>query len=352
MPGWRIIEGGEARIAAPLRGLRVSRKGYIALIFILSAPVALAQYVVKSGDTLGSIADQFNSNSRIWGKNGLARKIEQANGLKNRDLIFPGMILQIPGLEVAEEVGNRAPATITPVAEEPALSRAPAMAEVAPAQAEDDGRPAILKASFGAGFFNRDLTDTTTGAGGSLKSKGVYSLGLSSLFPFSEESDVEVAVSYRTVSFLKSANRSLSQEQKSFLRTRLGWQWNSGAYSIGGGVQHEQMPLLTGVSASALAVSSFTVFSPYVRGTWGFKRWKKTKADLAFTAFWHFPSENTPYKLESGWSAHLQLPISRDVSPAFSYGFTPFAEFGKRKTNTVKHDDLETGVTADLIWRM
>jgi hypothetical protein len=330
--------------------LRVSRKGYLALIFFLSAPVALAQYAVKSGDTLGSIAKQFKNDSRIWGKQGFARKIEQANGLKNRDLIFPGMILRIPGLEMAEEAGNRAPATTTPVVEEAIPARVPAAGEI-PVQ-EDDGRPAILKASLGAGFLSRDLTDTTTGAGGSLKSKGVYSLGVSSLFPFSEESDLEVAVSYRTVSFLKSANRSLSQEQRGFLRTRLGWQWNSGAYSIGGGVQHEQLPLLTGVSSSALAVSSFTVFSPYVRGIWGFKRWKKTKADLAFTALWHLPSENTPYKLESGWSAHLQLPIARDVSPAFSYGFTPFAEYGKRKTNTVKHDDLETGVTADLIWKM
>lgn len=45
-------------------------------------------YVVRSGDTLSGIADTFGSS---------VQAISASNGISNPDLIFPGMILCVPG---------------------------------------------------------------------------------------------------------------------------------------------------------------------------------------------------------------------------------------------------------------
>ena len=51
----------------------------------------MATYTVQKGDTLWTIAKKFLGNGSEY------KKIEQANSLKTGSIIYPGMVLNIPG---------------------------------------------------------------------------------------------------------------------------------------------------------------------------------------------------------------------------------------------------------------
>lgn len=61
------------------------------------APVSnVVEYVVKKGDTLGAILRaQGYKGKKLFGDNGLAQKVADDNGIKNRGLIFPKQIIVI-----------------------------------------------------------------------------------------------------------------------------------------------------------------------------------------------------------------------------------------------------------------
>lgn len=339
----------------------MSRKGFFIFILLLLPYPAAANYIVQVGDNIGSIAKKFKNGRKLWGKDGFAVELARANKLENRDLIFPGDQLIIPNFAPSaasieknlnvppdNEIKREPAQELTAIPEEDAA--------VAPISIPDvallpEDRPALLRVSLAAGFWNRNVIDSTTGASGALRSKGIYGVDLVSSLPISEETDIETAASFRSVTFLKSTTRSLVREQSGFLKFGAGGVWHREKISWGAGLQFEQVPQLTGMSATALAISSFTVFSPYLKMQWRWKKWKKTNAALSFFGAYHLPSSIESYELRNGWSAEIGLPISREISPVFSYGFTPYLGVSRWITNTVKHSDIEPGFRADFVWR-
>ncbi|MBX7100696.1 MAG: LysM peptidoglycan-binding domain-containing protein [Myxococcaceae bacterium] len=89
-------------------------------------PTRLQQYTVQPGDTLSAIAAANGTT---------VDALVQANGIQNRDLIFPGQQLQIPG----EAAAPAAPAPDAPAAEAPGEA---APGEAAPGEAPPAAAPA------------------------------------------------------------------------------------------------------------------------------------------------------------------------------------------------------------------
>ncbi len=87
-----------------------------AVIVLGCSPFAMAgEYVVKKGDYLSKIAPQYNTTWRV---------LAEMNKLANPNLIFPDQVLQVPDIEVKEEVKEEPTAPVveepsTPVVEEP-----------------------------------------------------------------------------------------------------------------------------------------------------------------------------------------------------------------------------------------
>lgn len=59
-------------------------------------PTPVETYTVKKGDTLGSIARKLGwyTGKNLFGDNGYAQKLAEANGIKNRGLIFPKQVIK------------------------------------------------------------------------------------------------------------------------------------------------------------------------------------------------------------------------------------------------------------------
>ena len=66
---------------------------------ILPAPApetGKIKYVVKKGDTLGAILRaQGYKGKKLFGNDGLAQKVAEENGIKNRGLIYPKQVIVI-----------------------------------------------------------------------------------------------------------------------------------------------------------------------------------------------------------------------------------------------------------------
>ena len=53
-------------------------------------------YVVKKGDTLGAILRAYGyKGNKLFGDSGLAQKVAEQNGIKNRGLIYPNQKIVI-----------------------------------------------------------------------------------------------------------------------------------------------------------------------------------------------------------------------------------------------------------------
>ena len=61
-----------------------------------NAKASVNAYVVKKGDTLGSIAYRMGwySGNKMFGNNGYAQSLAEYNGIKNRGLIYPGQVVK------------------------------------------------------------------------------------------------------------------------------------------------------------------------------------------------------------------------------------------------------------------
>lgn len=59
-------------------------------------PVSKDEYVVKKGDTLGSIARKMGwySGNKLFGDDGYTQKLAEYNGIANRGLIYPGQVIK------------------------------------------------------------------------------------------------------------------------------------------------------------------------------------------------------------------------------------------------------------------
>lgn len=336
------------------------------LIFIsIPAFAAWTPYTVQKGDTLGSLAKRSLPSRPIWGEGGSVAYLFNKNRsvIENPNVIYVGQEILIPEGEETLTVGEasianksegREPATendepVAVQAEEPQAHPQ----EIAPVSLspEIEDRRATLKVGLLSSLWDRSLKDKTTSASGTARSNAILGLSLESLFPVSKSWNAAVGISYRSIKFANAPNRTISADQANFVRFRIGASRSSENYELGGGFQYEQLPLVIGVSSSAVGITSFNVFSPYLSGTWKFHKFGKTSVGLGALLTYSFASSNEPYKLESGWLGEISLPLSRAVSESFSYGLTPFLEYGARETNTVEHTETNGGVKADFIWR-
>ncbi|MBG0764281.1 MAG: LysM peptidoglycan-binding domain-containing protein [Tissierellales bacterium] len=69
----------------------------LTLVLVISTmvmPAFAESYTVQSGDVLWKIADMYGVT---------VDALVEVNGIENRNLIYPGDVLQIPGTEVVEE---------------------------------------------------------------------------------------------------------------------------------------------------------------------------------------------------------------------------------------------------------
>lgn len=309
------------------------------LLIIWSIPAlgAWVSYTVKKGDTLSEIGKRSLPHISIWGRNGSVEMIYRKNKgvIDDKNLILVGQTLLIPGASLAETK----PKVTESGADKP--SRHPA---------SEDTALGLLKAAIVSSLWDRSLTDKTSGAKGTMRSKAIAGILIEGHFPVSKAWSIDSGVQYRNIEFTPAKNRALVQESKTYMEFRLGAIRKTESCEWGLGIQYEQLPLVTGVSSSEVGVTSFNVTSPYLMGSWRIHSYGKTSVWLAGKFTYNLNSTNESYKLESGQLIEVALPLNRKISDTFSFGLSPFVEYGKRETNTVKHTGTNIGIQLDFSW--
>lgn len=198
--------------------------------------------------------------------------------------------------------------------------------------------------------MDRDLTDKTTNATGKAYSDTIYGAFIESRMPISKNWNIDSSITYRKIGFASSSTRTFTVESENYLRLSLGTSRTFEKFSLGAGIVYEQLPLITGVSSSNVGISSFNVLSPYILGDWNFYSWGKTTLGLEGRFLYNLSSSKDSFKLNSGMDATLGLSLTRSLSETFSYSLLPFATYGSKETNTVKHTDLNYGSRLLFNW--
>ncbi|HRO67777.1 MAG TPA: LysM peptidoglycan-binding domain-containing protein [Pseudobdellovibrionaceae bacterium] len=324
------------------------RRLQIFFILVLAVPAfaGWAPYTIRKGDTLSAIGRKFFPERPVWGEAGSVSMLARKNRsrIKNPDRIYTGQRIDVPekndeslaGREQIESL-ERETERIVPVTDRP--------------DSLDQDRRGTFKLGLLFSLWDRMLKDKTTGTSGTLRSKAILGVSMEALFPISKTWSIESGVRLRNIEFSSAANRNIVADSKNYIDFHLGMSRAAESSEIGFGIQYEQLPLVTGVSVSAVGTTSFNVLSPYMHGAWQLHRYGKTKVSLKGRLAAHFPSSSESYKLEKGYLAEISVPLHREISEFASYGLIPFLEYGNRETNTVVHTETGGGIRAEFLWR-
>jgi len=341
--------------------VKISVWSAIFLILALAESMAFAteSYTVQFGDTLGSIAHRFSPDKPIWGRDGAAAQLYSQNTsvIQNPNKIFPGQVLSLGqsslATPVAKETGAPSNEQAEPTEEKTETNSANTTTNLpsnrAPAAPE---RPGLVVVGAGSSLWERHLTDKTTGASGVARSNPATDVSVSVQFPVAQEWDISSGIHYDHVTFANAANRVLAADAENFVGFDLGMVHHLETFSYIFGARYEQIPLITGVNATTVGVTSFHVASPYAGLWWNARTWGKTRVDMATTFSYELGSSVAPYDFKGGWTTEFTLPITRQVSESNTLGIMPFVSYGSRETNTVTHRDWVFGAKAVWLWSL
>lgn len=345
--------------------MRFKKKCLILVSLFLGAAQAFSHttHLVQQGDTLSGIAKRYYPKQKVYGSQGAVHAIFylNKNSIAHPDLIFVGQKIILTDEITIQKIIR------SPTIEESSTEEKKRILQPQSAMTEQDSsattkttpsrhhqttkvRSAQLMLGLDGFLWDRNLKDKTTGATGVVRSNASLGFNILADFPVSETWDIQSGISYQNIEFANSTNRTLDAKSKSFLSLMLGFKKERLKFSYQFGLRYEQIPLITGVSVSAVGVSSFSLLSPYFGGTLEIHEWQKTIIGASLLGHYHLPSNNDDYKLENGWSLSLGLPISRDLSEVSKLQLKPYIQYGLRNTNTVEHQDLIIGTQFNWLW--
>jgi hypothetical protein len=335
---------------------------FLIILLSLSAQASWVPYTVQKNDQLGIVIQQLHFKKWLWGENGLVQKVYLKNKdiLKSPNLLMTGEIIYLPqslndlgkGVSIyPKEVNNqkKSRAKVPKRIYETEFSEQQ-YNEKEKRNSKQEKRKALLRLGTIFSLMDRKLTDKTTNATATVKSDAIYGLFLMSKMPISEVWNIDSSLSYRKVSFASSTTRAFSVDSESFLKISVGGSKNYKHLNLGAGIIYEQLPVIAGVSATSIGVSSLNVLSPYINGSWNFHSWGKTNLELEFMAAYNLSSSADSISLESGFDTFTAVNLNRNLSKALSYSVVPFVQYGNKNTNTVKHSDLDLGMRLLLNW--
>lgn len=265
------------------------------MIVSLSSYGGWRSYTVKKGDQLGFLIQKIGFKQYIWGDDGLLKKIYSN---ENPNFIVVGQVIRLPenltDLEKLERFITKKKKDYPNYVQPRKVAKDQNGIEIE--------RDALI--SFGTIFslWDRGLKDKTSGANGDAKSNVIYGFFLEHHLPISMNWDIDSYLSFKHITFADSIKRPFIVNSKNFLKLSLGGARRYSNFRFGGGVVYEQMPIVTGVSSTEIGISSFNIVSPYVKGSWDFFQWQRSKLKLNMEMLKHLSSTKDSFELESGWA--------------------------------------------------
>jgi hypothetical protein len=316
-----------------------------------SAEAGWVPYKVQGNDQLGKMIQDLGLKQWLWGESGLVQKIylKNKNIINSPDYIFIDQVIYLP--ESLDDLKDEILTTDLNLSiRKESKTQNEEINKNMKGSTPDQKRKALLRVGTIFSLMDRSLTDKTTKAAGTAKSKAIYGLQVTSRMPISKFWNIDSSLTYRKVSFVSSSTRTFSVESESFLRLSLGASKVFTNFNLGGGISYEQIPIITGVSSTSIGISSFNVVSPYLMGDWSFYSWGRTNLGLEFMASYNLSSSKESFDLESGFDTSIALDLKRELTKNLSYSIAPFIQYGTKDTNTVEHSDLDIGTKLLLNW--
>lgn len=336
----------------------------LATLFSFSAQAAWVPYTVKKGDELGKVIQDLGFKQWLWGEKGLVKKVYVKNSppLESSNLIIVGQVIYLPQIpedldnplkEVSiykAEHGNQPQAIDKQTPKTIYETELSEMHNTEKKTIVDKKRNATLSVGVVASLMDRSLSDKTTNASGTAQSDPIYGLLLISQFPLSKLWNIDSSLTYRKIDFASSQSRTFAVNSNSFLRFSLGASRELEKLNLGAGLVYEQLPIITGVSATRIGVSSVKVLSPYISADWNFYSWGKTNLNLEFLGAYNLSGSGDNINLASGFDTQVSLNFSRQFSESLSYSLVPFVQYGNKETETVDHSDVDIGMRLLINW--